>query len=90
MLNVFDLYPIIAASVDAERAFSRGRLQVNHLQHNLSSQSFKAQMAVGSWASTPLYPGLASVTKIVKTCMGQCDDSVEDDAMEPELHVEPI
>ncbi|KIJ05696.1 hypothetical protein PAXINDRAFT_141102 [Paxillus involutus ATCC 200175] len=38
-----------ASSVDAERAFSGGRLQVGHLQHRLSSQSFKAQVAVGSW-----------------------------------------
>ena len=45
-----------ASSVDAERAFSCGRLQVNHLQHNMSSQTFKAQMAVGSWSGTPLMP----------------------------------
>ena len=37
-----------ASSVDAERAFSGGRLQVNHLQCGMSSQTFKAQMAVGS------------------------------------------
>ncbi|GBE89936.1 Putative AC transposase OS=Zea mays PE=2 SV=2 [Sparassis crispa] len=43
-----------ASSVDAERAFSGGRLTVNHLQHQTSSQSFKAQVAVGSWAGTPL------------------------------------
>jgi hypothetical protein len=30
---------IVASSVDAERAFSVGRLQVNHLQHGISSQS---------------------------------------------------
>ncbi|KIM51420.1 hypothetical protein SCLCIDRAFT_143294, partial [Scleroderma citrinum Foug A] len=41
-----------ASSVDAERAFSGGRLQVNHLQHQLSSQSFKAQVAVGSQQSS--------------------------------------
>jgi hypothetical protein len=39
--------------VDAERAFSCGRLQVNHLQHGISSQAFKAQMAIGSWYKTP-------------------------------------
>ncbi|KIJ07989.1 hypothetical protein PAXINDRAFT_59310, partial [Paxillus involutus ATCC 200175] len=38
-----------ASSVDAERSFSCGRLQVNHLQHNIGSQAFKAQMAIGSW-----------------------------------------
>ena len=41
-------------SVDAERVFSGGRLQVNHFQHQMSSQSFKAQVAVGSWYDTPL------------------------------------
>jgi hypothetical protein len=39
---------LLASSVDAERAFSSGCLQVNHLQHNMSSQSFKAQVALGS------------------------------------------
>ncbi|KAG2337188.1 hypothetical protein BDR05DRAFT_895673, partial [Suillus weaverae] len=42
-----------ASSVDAERAFSGGRLQVNHLQHGINSQTFKAQVAVGSWYNTP-------------------------------------
>ncbi|KAG1737251.1 hypothetical protein EDB19DRAFT_1719299 [Suillus lakei] len=35
----------IASSVDAKRAFSGGHLQVNHLQHGISSQTFKAQVA---------------------------------------------
>ncbi|KAG1788421.1 uncharacterized protein HD556DRAFT_1403392, partial [Suillus plorans] len=26
---------------------------VNHLQHGISSQAFKAQMAIGSWYKTP-------------------------------------
>ena len=50
------LRPIIASSVDAERAFSVGCLQVNHLQHGISSQSFKALVAIGSWYNTPLMP----------------------------------
>ncbi|KAG1719766.1 uncharacterized protein EDB91DRAFT_1065341 [Suillus paluster] len=33
--------------------FPAGRLQVNHLQHGISSQAFKAQMAIGSWYKTP-------------------------------------
>ncbi|TEB21368.1 hypothetical protein FA13DRAFT_1642080, partial [Coprinellus micaceus] len=45
-----------ASSVDAERAFSNGRVQVNHLQHNTSSQTFKSRVAVGSWSGTPLLP----------------------------------
>ncbi|KIM55218.1 hypothetical protein SCLCIDRAFT_1221362 [Scleroderma citrinum Foug A] len=47
-------------SVDAERVFSGGRLQVNHLQHQMSSQSFKAQVAVGSWYDTPLLTNMNS------------------------------
>ncbi len=60
---------IIASSVDAERAFSVGRLEVNHLQHNTSPQTFKAQIAVGSWARTLLYPGLSETIKIVEKRM---------------------
>ncbi|KAJ6492446.1 hypothetical protein C8R47DRAFT_925479, partial [Mycena vitilis] len=48
--------PPSASSVDAERAFSGGRLQVNHLQHGTSSQTFKARVALGSWLGTPLMP----------------------------------
>ena len=55
--------------MDAERAFSVGRLEVNHLQHNTSPQTFKAQVAVGSWARTPLYPGLSETIKIVEKQM---------------------
>jgi hypothetical protein len=62
-----------ASSVDAERAFSNGRLEVNHLQHNTSPQTFKAQMAVGSWCRTPLYPGLLEVTKIIEQGTGGDD-----------------
>ena len=51
-----------ATSVDAEHAFSVGRRQVNFMQHNMSSQTFKARMAVGSWAKTPLFPGLDEVS----------------------------
>jgi hypothetical protein len=60
----------VASSVDAERSFSCGRLQVNHLQHNISSQSFKAKMAVGSWANTPLFPR-ASAEQVIRSRMRQ-------------------
>lgn len=60
---------IAASSVDAERAFSVGRLEINHLQHSTSPQTFKAQVAVGSWAKTPLYPGLSETIKIVERQM---------------------
>jgi hypothetical protein len=59
----------IASSVDAERAFSNGRLEVNHLQHNMSPQTFKAQIAIGSWSRTPLYPGLVEVMRIIERSM---------------------
>jgi len=45
---------LLASSVDAERAFPDGRLQVNHLQHGISSQSFKALVTLESWYNTPL------------------------------------
>ena len=61
---------LLASSVDAECAFSVGRLEINHLQHNTSPQTFKAQVAVGSWAKTPLYPGLSETMKIVQKQMG--------------------
>ncbi|KAF9522282.1 hypothetical protein CPB83DRAFT_735979, partial [Crepidotus variabilis] len=44
-----------ASSVDAERAFSNGRLQIGHLQHGMSSQTFKARVALGSWRDTPFF-----------------------------------
>ena len=41
---------------DAEHAFSGGRLQVNHLQHGMNSQTFKARVALASWVNTPFLP----------------------------------
>ena len=35
----------------------------------MNSQTFKAQVAVGSWAKTPLYPGFTEVTKIIEKNM---------------------
>ncbi|CUA75984.1 hypothetical protein RSOLAG22IIIB_01988 [Rhizoctonia solani] len=58
-----------ASSVDAERAFSSGRLMINHLQHQVSSQTFQSQMAIGSWFGTPLLPNLHTVASIVQTRM---------------------
>lgn len=55
-----------ASSVDAERAFSGGRLQVNHLQHGMSSQTFKAQMAVGSWVRSDIFPTLEPFAKVIE------------------------
>ncbi|KAJ7723018.1 hypothetical protein DFH07DRAFT_719217, partial [Mycena maculata] len=55
-----------AASVDAERAFSNGHLQVKHLQHQTSSQTFKARVALGSWIGTPLMPSCSNATVIME------------------------
>lgn len=55
----------IASSVDAGRAFSTGRRQVNYMQHNMSSDTFQARMAVGSWAQTPLFPGFPAIAQII-------------------------
>ncbi|TFK41569.1 hypothetical protein BDQ12DRAFT_599629 [Crucibulum laeve] len=59
-----------ASSVDAGCAFSSGCLQINHLQHNMSSQTFKAQMAVGSWAKSALFPGFTAAKDIIEASMG--------------------
>lgn len=64
-----------ASSVDAERAFSQGRLEINHLQHNTLPQTFKAQIAVGSWCKTPLYEGISSVTQIIERDMQRRRDN---------------
>ena len=57
---------LLASSVDAERAFSGGRLQINHLQHGISSQTFKAQMAVGSWVGSDIFPTLEPFADIIR------------------------
>ena len=58
-----------ASSVDAERAFSGGRLQVNHLQHGMSSQTFKAQVALGSWVGSPVFPSTDPFVAIIEDGM---------------------
>ena len=57
--------------MDAERAFSGGRLQVNHLQHGMSSQTFKAQMAIGSWIGPPIFPSIGPFVSIVEDAMSR-------------------
>ncbi|QRV73566.1 hAT family dimerization protein [Ceratobasidium sp. AG-Ba] len=58
-----------ATSVDAERAFSGGRLTINHLQHQMSVQTFQAQMAIGAWFGTPLLPDISYATRIIEKHM---------------------
>ncbi|KAG8913623.1 hypothetical protein FRC02_005380 [Tulasnella sp. 418] len=53
------------SSVDAERAISQGRLAANHLQHNVSSETFNAKMVLGSWYSTPLVPSVDVMGSII-------------------------
>jgi len=63
MLNQFHT---IASSVDAERAFSMGRLAINHLQHGTSMSTFQAKMAIGSWYKTPLLPNIDPAAEIIR------------------------
>lgn len=58
---------VIATSVDAEQSFSAGRLLVNHLQHNISLQTFKAEVALGSWLQSPAL-SIKSCTQILSKC----------------------
>ena len=51
--------------MDGEHAFSTGCCQVNYMQHNMSSETFQARMAVGSWAQTPLFPGFSTISQII-------------------------
>lgn len=55
-----------ASSTDAERAFSEGRCEVNFMQHNTTSQTFKVEMAVGSWDGTPLFPEVDAAIQITE------------------------
>ncbi|KIJ06129.1 hypothetical protein PAXINDRAFT_75911 [Paxillus involutus ATCC 200175] len=55
-----------ASSTDAERSFSDGRRQVNFMQHNTSSQTFKSEMAIGSWEGTPLFPDVRRAVDIIE------------------------
>ncbi|EJD02901.1 uncharacterized protein FOMMEDRAFT_86151 [Fomitiporia mediterranea MF3/22] len=64
-----------ATSVDAERAFSHGRHQVNFTQHNMSSNTFVAQMAVGSWDNTPLFPDLTNAFNIIEAKISRLNTS---------------
>ncbi|QRV90399.1 hAT family dimerization protein [Ceratobasidium sp. AG-Ba] len=67
--QVFTLYFCEATSVDVERAFSAGRLTINHLQHNMSSHTFEVKMALGSWYDTPLLPDIDQIASVVSEAM---------------------
>jgi hypothetical protein len=69
---------LTAASTDAERAFSKGRREVNFMQHNMSSQTFKAEMAVGSWDGTPLMPNISEAIRVIERKMARGATSDDD------------
>lgn len=50
-LMALDFLSAPAASVDVERAFSRGGLTVSKRRHALSDESVRAATVLGSWAS---------------------------------------
>ncbi|CAE6447109.1 unnamed protein product, partial [Rhizoctonia solani] len=60
-----DILGAPASSVDAEHAFSGGRMAINYRQHRMSIATFRAKMAVGSWFGTPLLPDAHEVLEIV-------------------------
>lgn len=68
---------IPASSVDAERAFSGGRLAVNYRQHRTSLPTFRAKMAVGSWYGTPLLEDIEEVLNILNENGPDDDEIVE-------------
>jgi len=37
----------------------------------MSSQTFKARVALGSWAKTPIFPQFSDITAMVESCMSQ-------------------
>ncbi|KAG8786110.1 hypothetical protein FRC12_016914 [Ceratobasidium sp. 428] len=55
-----------ASSVDVERAFSCGRLMNNHLQHQMSPDTFCAKMALRSWFETPLLRDVDDVAALLQ------------------------
>lgn len=65
--------PLLATSVDVERAFSHGRFLLPYTRNQLSSDSFRAQMCVGAWSLL----GLVKDKDIVKGG-GQDSDSESD------------
>jgi NADH-ubiquinone oxidoreductase chain 1 len=44
-------------------------LTVNDLQHNMTSKTFEAKMAVGSWYRTPILPGVAEIASVLHEAM---------------------
>lgn len=53
------------------------------MQHNMSSNSFKGKMCLGSWQNTPLFPGLKRAADILAGGKRQA----KDDQFEEEISV---
>jgi len=52
------------------------------MQHNMSSQTFKAEMAVGSWDGTPLMPNISEAISVIERKMARgatSDDNLDSD-----------
>ncbi|KAJ7157568.1 hypothetical protein C8R43DRAFT_883257 [Mycena crocata] len=64
--------PGTCVSVDAKHTFSEGRCEVTFLQHNMGSQTFCAEMVLGSWDGQPFFPtSLNSQKSSNKGCGGE-------------------
>jgi hypothetical protein len=50
--------------------------------HNMSSQTFKAKMAVGSWDGTPLMPNISEAISVIERKMARGDCATSDDDLD--------
>ncbi|KAG9092375.1 hypothetical protein FRC06_000123 [Ceratobasidium sp. 370] len=69
-----DILTAPASSVDAEQAFSGGRMAVNYRQHRMSISTFRAKMALGSWYGTPLMPNIDQAVEILTDGSGHTSE----------------
>jgi len=44
------------------------------MQYSTNSQTFRAKMAIGSWAKSPIYPGIRAVSEIIQKRMASSDN----------------
>jgi hypothetical protein len=52
------------------------------MQHNMSLQTFKAEMAVRSWDGTPLMPNISEAISVIERKMGRGDYATSDDNLD--------
>ena len=96
------LFPSIATSTDAERAFSSGRLTVSRLRHSLSDSSVRAGTLLASWSRIPDIVDEDDAAKLLESKnkakasareVISVDDTDDDDAAAaatPCKHAEPV